>query len=129
MIYKKVGVRQHTSYSLQEKLIVVKYAQENGRNVAAKHFNLDTPMIGRWIKQSNKWQEENKNKKRAGTSGRKAFYPEAENLLYSWVIEQRKKGLAVNYISIRLQMYKLLKEPSIKALYLAGENRFQENLS
>ena len=62
MTHKKVGVRQHTSYSLQEKLIVVKYAQENGRNVAAKHFNLDAPIIGRWIKQSNKWEEENKNK-------------------------------------------------------------------
>jgi transposase-like protein len=54
MTQKKVGIRQRTSYSLEEKLTVVKYAQENGRNIAAKHFNLDAPMIGRWIKQSNK---------------------------------------------------------------------------
>ena len=50
MIQKKVGIRQRTSYSIDEKLTVVNYAQENGRNVAAKHFGLDAPMIGRWIK-------------------------------------------------------------------------------
>uniref|UniRef100_U9SUH5 HTH CENPB-type domain-containing protein n=1 Tax=Rhizophagus irregularis (strain DAOM 181602 / DAOM 197198 / MUCL 43194) TaxID=747089 RepID=U9SUH5_RHIID len=67
--------------------------------------------------------EEKLIKKRSGTSGRKAFYPEAEKILYSWIIEQRKKGFAVNYISIRLQMCKILKESSIQALYLAGERR------
>jgi len=41
MTQKKVGVRQWTSYSIEEKLTVVKYAQENGRNTAAKYFNLD----------------------------------------------------------------------------------------
>src|SRR2546421_9952949 len=111
MTQKKVGVKQRTSYSLEEKLTVVRYAQENGRNVAAKHFNLDGPMIGRWIKQSNKWEKENKKKKHVGTPGRKAHYPEAEDILYKWIIEQRKKGLAVNYISVRLQMCKILKEP------------------
>ena len=129
MTYKKVSVRQRTSYSFEEKLIVVKCAQEHGRNVTAKHFNLNAPIVGRWIKQSDKWEEENKKKKRAGAPGRKAFYPEAENLLYSWIIEQRKKGLAVNYISIRLQMVKILKEPSIQILYPAGEYEFQGNLS
>ncbi|GES91232.1 pogo transposable element with KRAB domain [Rhizophagus clarus] len=88
MTQKKVGVRQRTSYSLEEKLVVVKYAQENGRNVAAKHFNLNAPMF-----------------------------------LYNWIIEQRKKGFAVNYISMRLQMCKILKEPVIQALYPAGERR------
>ncbi|UZO00989.1 uncharacterized protein OCT59_012099 [Rhizophagus irregularis] len=123
MTRKKVDVRQRISYSLEEKLIVVKYAQENGRNAAAKHFNLDAPMVGRWIRQSSKWEEENKKKKRSGTSGRKAFYPEAEKILYSWIIEHWKKGFAVNYISIRLQMCKILKESSIQALYLAGERK------
>ncbi|CAB4429578.1 unnamed protein product [Rhizophagus irregularis] len=129
MTRKKVGVRQRTSYSLEEKLIVVKYTQENGRNAAAKHFNLDAPMVGRWIRQSSKWEEENKKKKRSETPGRKAFYPEAEKILYSWIMEQRKKGFAVNYISIRLQMCKILKESSIQALYPAGEYEFQGNLS
>ncbi|GES74012.1 activating transcription factor 7-interacting protein 2 isoform X1 [Rhizophagus clarus] len=128
MTQKKVGVRQHTSYSLKEKLVVIKYAQENGKNVAAKHFNLDTPIVGRWIKQSSSWEEKNKKKKCAGTPERKAFYPEVEKFLYNWIIEQRKKGFAVNYISIRLQMCKILKELVIQALYPAGEYEFQGNL-
>src|SRR5436853_7244310 len=129
MTQKKVGVRQRTAYSIEEKLVVVSYAQENGRNVAAKHFSLDASMIGRWVKQSNNWDKENKKKKRAGTPGRKAFYPEAEDLLYSWIIEQRKKGLAVNYTSTKIQMCKILKKPIIQALYPAGEYEFQENLA
>ena len=44
---KKVGARERTSYSIEEKLIVVKYALENGRNVAIRHFNLNVPIIGK----------------------------------------------------------------------------------
>ena len=44
MTWKKVGVKQHTSYLFEEKLVVVKYAQKNGRNAAAKHFNLNAPI-------------------------------------------------------------------------------------
>jgi hypothetical protein len=128
MSNKKVGVRERTSYSIEEKLIVVKYAQENGRNAASRHFDLNAPMIGRWIKQSDEWEKENKKKKYVG-SGRKAFYPEAENILYRWIIEQRRKALAVNYISVRLQMHKILKEPEIQALYPTGEHEFQGTLT
>ena len=128
MTKKKVGVSERTSYSIEEKLIVVNYAQENGRNAAARHFNLNAPMVGRWIRQSNEWEKENKKKKHVG-SGRKAFYPEAEDKLYNWVIEQRKKGLAVNYTSVRLQMYKIFKEPAIQVLYPTGEHEFQGTLT
>ena len=128
MTKEKVGVRERTSYSIEEKLIVVNYALENGRNAAAKHFDLNAPMVGRWIKQSDKWKNGNKRSKHIG-SGRKAFYPKAEDKLYNWIIEQRKKGLAVNYTSVKLQMYKILKEPAIQALYPMGEHEFQGTLS
>jgi hypothetical protein len=54
MTNKKVSARECTSYSIEKKLIVVKYAQENKRNATVRHFNLNVPMIGRWIKQSDK---------------------------------------------------------------------------
>ena len=127
MANKKVSARERTSYSIEEKLIVVKYAQENGRNAAARHFSLNAPMIGRWIKQSDEQEKENKKKKHVG-SGRKAFYPKAEDKLYNWIIEQRKKGLAVNYTSVKLQMYKILKESAIQVLYPMGEHEFQGTL-
>ncbi|GET02369.1 pogo transposable element with KRAB domain [Rhizophagus clarus] len=124
----KVGVRERTSYSIKEKLIVVKYAQINGRNAAARHFDLNAPMIGRWIKKSDDWKKENKKKKHIGSS-RKAFYPKAEDKLYKWIIEQRKKGLAVNYTMVKLQMHKILNEPTIQRLYPAGDDEFQGTLS
>src|SRR6266498_4853342 len=82
----------------------------------------------RWVRKNNELEKENKKKKRI-RSGRKALYSEAEKLLYNWIIEQRKKGLTVNYISVRLQMCKILKEPAIKTLYLTGKYEFQGNLS
>ncbi|GES91510.1 pogo transposable element with KRAB domain [Rhizophagus clarus] len=128
MTNKKVGVRERTSYLIEEKLIVVKYAQINGRNAAARHFNLNAPMIGRWIKKSDDWEKENKKKKYIG-SGKKAFYSKAEDKLYKWIIEQRKKGLAVNYTIVKLQMYKILNEPTIQRLYPVGDDEFQGTLS
>ncbi|CAI2182445.1 11699_t:CDS:1, partial [Funneliformis geosporum] len=46
MTSKKVSTTKRTSYSVEEKLTVIKYAQENGRNAAANHFDLNGPMIG-----------------------------------------------------------------------------------
>ncbi|GET65435.1 plectin-like isoform X1 [Rhizophagus irregularis DAOM 181602=DAOM 197198] len=74
------------------------------------------------------WEKENKKKKHIG-SGRKAFYLKAEDKLYKWIIEQRKKGLAVNYIMVKLQMHKILKEPVIQKLYPMGDNEFQGTLT
>jgi hypothetical protein len=107
-------------------LIVIKYALINGRNAAARHFNLNAPMIKRWVKQSDDWEKENKTKKHI-RSERKAFYPKVEDKLYKWIIEQRKKGLAVNYYTmVKLQMHKILKEPTIQRLYPMGVE-FQES--
>ncbi|CAG8668433.1 2114_t:CDS:2, partial [Rhizophagus irregularis] len=44
--------------------------------------NLNVLMIEKWIKQSDKWEEENKKKKHIRTPERKAFYPKAEKILY-----------------------------------------------
>jgi hypothetical protein len=50
-------------------------------------------------------------------SGRKAFYPEAEKELYDWVLDQRKKGLAVTFVTIRISMNEILDRADIAALY------------
>ncbi|CAB5371896.1 unnamed protein product [Rhizophagus irregularis] len=84
-------------------------------------------MIRRWIKQSDDWEKENE-KKHIG-SGRKAFYLKVEDKLYKWIIEQRKKGLAVNYTMVKLQMHKILKEPVIQRLYPTEDDEFQGTLT
>ncbi|GBC08468.1 hypothetical protein RclHR1_08130011 [Rhizophagus clarus] len=68
-------------------------------------------------------------KKKYIGSGRKTFYSKAEDILYKWIIEQRKKGLAADYIMLKLQMHKIFKEPAIQRLYLAGDDEFQETFS
>ena len=47
----------------------------------------------------------------------KLYFQEAEKRLYTWIIQQRKQGLAVAYITIRNKMLEILKEPEMVALY------------
>src|SRR3954468_3705093 len=114
---KKIVKRSRSSYSVEQKKNVVSYAKQHGRNKAAKHFNLNSSMVGRWVKASEGWTTEaNKNSKRVG-AGRKAFYPEAETKLYTWLMEQRKQGFAVTYAILRLKMLDILREADMIGLY------------
>ena len=74
-------------------------------------------MVSRWVSASSKWTSETKKKSRRVGSGRKALFPEAEKRLYTWIIQQRKQGLAVAYITIRSKMLEILKEPEMMVLY------------
>lgn len=51
------------------------------------------------------------------SSGQKAFYLKAEKKLYTWIIEQRKQGLAVIYTTVKIIMFDILKEPEMVTLY------------
>ncbi|PKC73768.1 hypothetical protein RhiirA1_520000 [Rhizophagus irregularis] len=74
----KVIKRQHTSYSIEQKKVVVTYARQHKRNKAARHFDLDKSMVGRWVKASESYISEIKNNTMRVGSGRKAYFPEAE---------------------------------------------------
>ena len=41
---------------------MVIYAKEHGRNQAAKHFDLDRNMVGRWVTASTSWTNETNEK-------------------------------------------------------------------
>jgi transposase-like protein len=115
--FVKRAKRTRNSYSVEYKKEVIAYAGNHGNNEAARHFGLNQGMVSRWISASSKWTSETKeNSKRVG-SGRKAFFPEAEEKLYTWIIYQRKQGLAVAYITIRNKMLEILKEPEMLVLY------------
>ncbi|GBC35822.2 pogo transposable element with KRAB domain [Rhizophagus irregularis DAOM 181602=DAOM 197198] len=82
-------------------------------------------MVGRWVTASKGWDSElNQNSKRIG-SGQKAFYPEAEEKLYTWLIEQRKQGLAVTYTILRIKMQNILKEREMITLYGGSAKEFK----
>ena len=66
--------RTRSLYSVEQKKEVVHYAKGHGRNEAARYFNLDKSMVGRWVKASVYWTAEvNEKSKRVG-SRRKAFF-------------------------------------------------------
>jgi Tc5 transposase DNA-binding domain len=108
---------KRSSYSIQQKKEVVAYAKQHGRNKAARHFELNGSMVGRWMKASAKWTTETKLYSLRIGSGRNSFFPEAEKRLYNWVIEQRKQGLAVTSATIKVTMFNILEEPDMIALY------------
>ncbi|CAB4418274.1 unnamed protein product [Rhizophagus irregularis] len=122
---KKASTSKRSSYSIKQKKQVVAYAKSNGRNEAARHFQLNGSMVGRWIKASEKWTTETKRYTMKVGSGRKAFYPEAEKKLYNWIIEQRKQGLAVTYTTAKITMFDILEEPEMIALYGNSTEKFK----
>jgi len=114
---KQVVKRKRTSYSIEQKIVVVKYAKEHGNNKAAEHFDINRSMVERWVTASSTWNVGiNEKSKRVG-SGRKAFFPEAEKRLYEWIIEQRKQGLVVSYTILRSKMLEILREVEMLELY------------
>src|ERR1043165_8128039 len=127
--YKRVVKRKRTSYSIGQKEEVVSYAKNHGRNNAAAYFGLDKSMVGRWVKASVSWTDEvSRNYKKVGSS-RKAFYPEAEKMLYDWIIEQRKQSIAVTYSIIRIKMLEILKGSDITILYGDLTNDFKMSVN
>ena len=109
--------RTRNSYSDSHKKEVIAYAKNHGNNQAARHFDIDRGMVSRWVSASSKWTSETKKKSKQVGFGRKALFPEAEKRLYTWIIQQRKQGLAVAYITIRSKMLEILKEPEMVVLY------------
>ncbi|CAG8832920.1 7784_t:CDS:2, partial [Gigaspora margarita] len=113
----KIIKRNRTSYSVEQKREVVNYASQYGRNQAARKFKLDGSMVGRWVKVSENWTEETNNRSKHVGSGRRAFFPEAERILYTWVIEQRKQALAVTYTTLQNKIAEILQQPDMALLY------------
>jgi hypothetical protein len=122
---KKASTSKRSSYSIEQKKQVVTYAKSNGRNEAARHFQLNGSMVGRWIKASENWTTETRRYTMKVGSGRKALYLEAEKKLYNWIIEQRKQGLAVTYTTVKITMFDILEEPEMIALYGNSTENFK----
>src|SRR6266498_5366831 len=122
---KQASTSKRTPYSIEQKKQVVAYANSNGRNEAARHFQLNGSMVGCWVKASETWTTETRRHTMKVGSGRKAFYPEAEKKLYAWIIEQRKQGLAVTYTTVKITMFDILKEPEMTALYGNSTENFK----
>ncbi len=97
--------KRHMSYTASFKLQVVARAEDIGNRAAAREFGVDERCIRRW--RSEKASLENMPKaKRAKRSGI-AHWPELEDVLEKWILEEREKGLPVSTVKIRLQARKI----------------------
>ena len=50
----KVVKRKRISYFVEQKIQIVTYAKEQENSKAAKHFNINISMVGRWVIASSK---------------------------------------------------------------------------
>src|SRR3954447_117178 len=98
---KQVSKIKRNSYSISQKKEVVIYAKQHRRNKAARYFELNGSMIGRWMKVSIKWTAEMKLHSLQVGSEQNSFFLESEKRLYNWVIGQKKQGLTVTSATIK----------------------------
>ena len=105
-----VGAKKmkRSSYSVDFKLKVVKYAEEiNNNNEAGRHFGVDEKNVRRWRNDSTlQSMPKSKKAKRGPKSGQN---PEMEATLLEWFDEQRQKGDQVSSLAIRFKAVKLAK--------------------
>lgn len=89
------------AYEADFKLRAISYAEENGNRAAARQFGINESMVRKWRKQKDDLKQVKKTKR--SFRGNKARWPQLEDKIEQWVIEQRTAGRSVSTVSIRLK--------------------------
>lgn len=97
--------KRHMSYTAAFKLQVIERAEVTGNRAAARDFEIDERCIRRWRSEKPSLQDMPKGK-RAKRSG-VAHWPELEDILEKWILEEREKGHPVSTVKVRLQAKKI----------------------
>lgn len=100
--------KSRKSYTAKFKLSAVEYATENGNRAAGRHFDVTEKMI-RTLRQSSAKLQAMKSGKKADR-GKKARWPELEDRLLKWALEQRAQGRALSTVQLRLKARTLASE-------------------
>uniref|UniRef100_A0A1X7UMU3 HTH CENPB-type domain-containing protein n=1 Tax=Amphimedon queenslandica TaxID=400682 RepID=A0A1X7UMU3_AMPQE len=90
----------HRSFDVSFKLRVVEMAEKSNKSKAARIYNVDVRRVREWCQQKSELLEKNKcgqsTSKRLGGGGRKALYPDMEEVLLDWIVDVRSKHLRVS---------------------------------
>ena len=105
------------SYSADYKLQVVKYAAENGNRAAERKFGVSEKLVRDWRKAEVTLTAMKKTKK--ANRGLKARWPELEEQVHRWVLEQCAAGRGLSTVQLRLHALVVAKEMNINDF--AGE--------
>lgn len=99
------------SYSPDYKLQAVKYAAENGNRAAERKFGVSEKLVRDWRKAEFTLTLMKKTKK--ANRGLKARWPELEERVHRWALEQRAAGRGWSTVQLRLHALVVAKEMNI----------------
>ncbi|CAF0774012.1 unnamed protein product [Brachionus calyciflorus] len=96
--------RRYVRYNLAFKLKVIKFAESTSKNKASKAFKVSRKQISKWIANKQKIFDSPGRLTRARVRrDDTAMYPDLENELKAWILEQRLLGYVVDGKSIKKQ--------------------------
>uniref|UniRef100_A0AAX7V4G9 Brinker DNA-binding domain-containing protein n=1 Tax=Astatotilapia calliptera TaxID=8154 RepID=A0AAX7V4G9_ASTCA len=105
VVLTTLKVAKRHAYEAQFKLKAISYAEEHGNRAAAREFKINESMVRKWRKLENKLRQVKKTQ--LSFRGHKARWPELEERLERWIIEQRTSGRSVSTVTIRLKAVSL----------------------
>ena len=124
VLVESTSKKTRKSYSREEKLKVVKYYHDNGKNLyqTCKRFSMNSKSVMRWVKDEEKIRGSSSKGSKRVKFDRRAQYPEMEAKLYMEYKELRKKGLKVKGWWFRLRAQQILAElePDTNFLFSNG---------
>jgi len=95
------------SFTASFKLKVVEVAEQKGKHLAAKAFNVDRRRVQEWCRDKTRLQDAPKSGKRKSGGGRPLRYPDIDLSLMRWLKERREckvreTGKSLRYEALRL---------------------------
>ncbi|KAK6320151.1 hypothetical protein J4Q44_G00092580 [Coregonus suidteri] len=99
------------AYDAEFKLKAVGHAVEYGNRAAAREFNINESMVRKWRKQEDDLRQVKKTKQ--SFRGNKARWPQLEDKLEQWVVEQRAASRSVSTVTIRMKATALARDMTI----------------
>ncbi|XP_029974633.1 uncharacterized protein LOC115408167 [Salarias fasciatus] len=100
------------AYEAEFKLKAISHAVQHGNRAAAREFNIHESMVRKWRKQEGDLRRVKKTKK--SFRGNKARWPQLEDKMEQWVVEQRAKSRSVSTVSIRLKAAEFARDLNIE---------------
>mgnify|MGYP003530257762 FL=1 len=104
------SIKRH-AYEAAFKLNAISYAVQHGNRAAAREFNINESMVRKWRSQEDALRQVKKTQ--LSFRGNKARWPELEDIIEQWVIEQRTACRSVSTVSIRLKATVIARELEI----------------
>lgn len=100
------------AYEAQFKLQAISYAVLNGNRAAAKEFHINESMVRKWRKQESELRQAKETKQ--SFRGNKARWPQLEDRLEDWIVEERAAGRSVSTVAIRLKATAMAQDLNIQ---------------